>query len=95
MPQRSRTLVDWLLVRAWIEPDHEHSLRVVIRHPSSADGESDTEQVFPDADRAASFVRLWLNGLIRRWESGERFAPRRRWDIDHLDDSDDADDRES
>ena len=87
MPRHSRTLVDWLLIRAWVEPDHEQRLRVVIRHPSADGGESDTEQVFLDADRAAAFVRVWLVGLLRRWEGGERFTPRRRWEAEHTEDA--------
>lgn len=82
MSRRPRTLVDWLLVRAWIEPDHEQRLRVVVRHPGANANEPDTEQAFADADRAASFLRLWLMGLVRRWEGGERFTPERRWGPD-------------
>ena len=73
------------MIRAWVEPDHERQLRVVIRHPSPDTDESDTEQVFFDADRAAAFVRVWLVGLLRRWEGGERFTPRERWDVEHPD----------
>ncbi len=75
MAQRSRSLVDWLLLRAWVEPDHEQQLRVVIARP----GETDQEEAFADADRAASFVRGWLQNLVHRWEAGERTATQRRW----------------
>lgn len=70
MPHRSRSLTDRLLVRAWIEPHHERPLRVVIRHRS--DEAVEEEQAFVDATSAAAFVRAWLMGLLRRWESGER-----------------------
>lgn len=66
------SLVDWVLVRAWIEPDHTKPLRVVIRRPNAAVGDQDSVQAFADAEGAASFLRLWLTGLTRRWEAGER-----------------------
>lgn len=71
MTHRS-SLVDWVLVRAWIEPDHTKPLRVVIRRPNADADEPESEQVFADADGAASFLRLWLTGLTRRWDAGER-----------------------
>ena len=79
MAQRSRSLVDWLLLRAWVEPDHEHPLRVVVKHPDDPSGESEREEAFADADGAASFVRGWLQNLVRRWEAGERTTAQRRW----------------
>jgi hypothetical protein len=82
MSHRSRTLVDWLLIRAWIEPDHERPLRVLIRRRDSTAADGETEQLFGDAEGAASFLRLWLMGLVRRWEGGERFTPERRWGPD-------------
>lgn len=75
MAHRSRSLVDWLLLRAWVEPDHEQRLRVVITQP----GESEQEAAFADADGAASFVRGWLQNLVHRWEAGERTTAQRRW----------------
>ncbi|RJQ12111.1 MAG: hypothetical protein C4558_02385 [Dehalococcoidia bacterium] len=66
------SLVDWVLVRAWIEPDHTKPLRVVIRRPNADMDEPESEQAFADADGAASFLRLWLTGLTRRWDAGER-----------------------
>ncbi len=78
MAHRSRSLVDWLLLRAWVEPDHEQRLRVVITQP----GESEREEAFADADGAASFVRGWLQNLVRRWEAGERSTAQRRWSGD-------------
>ena len=78
MTQRSRSLVDWLLLRAWVEPDHEQQLRVVITQP----GESEQEAAFADVDGAASFVRGWLQNLVHRWETGERSTAQRRWGED-------------
>jgi hypothetical protein len=69
MPQRSRSLTDRLLVRAWIEPAHERPLRVVIRH--RGDEAVEEEQAFADPVSAAAFVRAWLMGLLSRWEGGE------------------------
>ena len=76
MTHRSRSLVDWLLLRAWIEPDHEERLRVVIQEPTA---EGEPEHAFADADGAASFVRGWLERLVGRWEAGERSTGERRW----------------
>lgn len=87
MAHRSRSLVDWLLLRAWVEPDHEQQLRVVIARP----GETDQEEAFGDADGAASFVRGWLQNLVHRWEAGERTSTQRRWGGD--DGSDDTGDQ--
>jgi hypothetical protein len=78
MTYRSRSLTDWLLLRAWIEPDHDQQLRVAVRSragASGARGDPDVEQAFADADGAAAFVRTWLQQLVRRWEAGERFPP--------------------
>lgn len=75
MAHRSRSLVDWLLLRAWVEPDHEQRLRVVI----AQSGEAEREEAFSDADGAASFVRGWLQNLVHRWEAGERTGTQRRW----------------
>ncbi len=77
------SLVDWVLVRAWIEPDHSTPLRVVIRRPNAELDEPESEQAFADADGAASFLRLWLTGLTRRWEAGERSHLSRRPRKDH------------
>jgi len=82
MTYRSRSLTDWLLLRAWIEPDHDHDqqLRVAVRSQagaSGARGDQDVEQAFADPDGAAAFVRTWLQQLVRRWEAGERFPPDR------------------
>ncbi len=89
MAKDSRYLIDWLLVRARIEPDHERPLRVYMKHPDGPGGEPAPEEAFADADRAASFVRGWLQTFVRRWESGER-TPLPRWLMD--DDSDDGTD---
>jgi len=80
MSQRTRSLVDWLLLRAWVEPDHERPLRVVVKHPGASSADTEDEQAFADADGAASFVRGWLQGVLRRWESGERSLPPELWD---------------
>lgn len=71
MPHRPRSLTDRLLLRAWIEPDHEQPLRVLIRHQRGVE-RTEEERAFADADRASSFVREWLLGLVRRWEGGEQ-----------------------
>ena len=89
MTQRSRSLVDWLLLRAWIEPDHEQHLRVVIKEPA-APGEPELEQAFADAEGAASFVRGWLLNLVGRWETGERSTGQRRWGGEDRDDLEDG-----
>ena len=86
MSQRSRSLVDWLLLRAWVEPDHEQPLRVVVKHPDDPSGAPVPEEAFADADGAASFVRGWLQNLLHRWEAGERATPQRRWGPDDGDD---------
>lgn len=88
MSQRSRSLVDWLLLRAWVEPDHEQRLRVEMHHPDDPAGQAVPAEAFADADGAASFVRGWLHALVHRWEAGERTASRERWGAD----ADDADD---
>jgi len=75
MTYHSRSLTDWLLLRAWIEPDHEQKLRVVVRSQGGERGDQRIEQAFADADGAAAFVRSWLRQLVRRWEAGERFPP--------------------
>ena len=85
MSQRARSLVDWLLLRAWVEPDHEQPLRVVVKHPDDPAGEPVPEEAFADADGAASFVRGWLQNLVSRWEAGERSAAQPRWAPDDLD----------
>ena len=78
---RARSLVDWLLLHAWVEPDHEQPLRVVMKHPNDSSGEPAPEEAFADVDRAASFVRGWLLNVVRRWETGERSAPFARWEV--------------
>lgn len=70
MSHRPRSLTDRLLLRAWIEPDHERPLRVLIRRHHERDG-SEQEQAFADAEGVSTFVRGWLQGLVRRWEEGE------------------------
>lgn len=87
MAKDSQYLVDWLLLRARIEPGHELPLRVFMKHPDGPTGEPVPEEAFADADRAASFVRGWLQNFVRRWEAGER-TPLPRWLLD--DDSDDG-----
>jgi hypothetical protein len=79
MTQRSRSLTDWLLLRAWIEPDHAQKLRVVVRSPAHENEEDEEQQAFADAEGAAAFVRTWLHNLVRRWEGGERYRHERRW----------------
>lgn len=76
MDHRSRGLTDRLLVRAWIEPAHEQPLRVVILHRNEQ-ADEDEERWFADAESASAFVRAWLLGLQRRWDSGERPYGRR------------------
>lgn len=75
MVHRSRSLTEFLSLRAWIEPDHERPLRVVIRRRGMAPSDIGDEQAFADADSASAFIRTWLNGLVRRWEGGERSWP--------------------
>ena len=87
MAKDSRYLVDWLLLRARIEPDHEQPLRVFMKHPDGPSGEPLPEEAFADADRAASFVRSWLQTFVRRWEAGER-TPFPRWATDAATDDD-------
>lgn len=82
MSQRSRSLVDWLLLRAWVEPDHDQPLRVVVQHPDDPSGAAVPKEAFADADVAASSVRGWLQTLVRRCEAGERSTPRQRWGED-------------
>lgn len=67
---RARSLTDRLLVRAWIEPGHDLPLRVVVRHLRGEEPQEE-EQAFTDAGRAAAFVRTWLQGLVRRSETGD------------------------
>lgn len=93
MTHRSRSLTDWLLLRAWIEPDHEHKLRVVVRAPAHEDDdEPESQQAFADADGAANYVRSWLLNFVRRWEGGERWTPRRRWGPSEPDDAGEGED---
>lgn len=82
MVQRSRSLTDFLSLRAWIEPDHDRRLRVVIRRRGMAPSDIGDEQVFADEESASAFVKTWLNGLVRRWEGGERSWPAPRADDD-------------
>jgi len=70
-----RSLTDFLLVRARVEPGHEHPLRVLIHRRGMDRADVGTEQGFADADSAAACVRSWLNGVVRRWEGGERSLP--------------------
>lgn len=72
MIHRSRSLTDFLLLRAWIEPDHEHPLRVLIRQRGREPHGVQHEQAFADEENAAAYVHHWLSGLVERWESGER-----------------------
>lgn len=78
MAQHLNYLIDWLLIRARIEPGHERPLRVFVKHPDDPSGEPVPEEAFADADAAANFVRGWLQTFVRRWEAGER-TPLRRW----------------
>jgi len=96
MTHRSRSLMEWVLVRAWIEPDHHDPLRVVIKRVGGDAGEPEPEQAFADAEGAAAFVRLWLTGLMRRWEAGERSGPPLRHRTRDADDDDQpGDEREN
>ena len=95
MTHRSRSLVEWVLVRAWIEPDHRQPLRVVIRRVGVDTDEPEPEQAFADAASAASFVRLWLSGLTHRWEAGERSRPPMRHRTRRADDDQPADERDN
>lgn len=90
MSHRSRSLVDWLLLRAWVEPDHEQPLRVVMKHPDDPSGQPVPEEAFADAEGAASFVRGWLQTLVRRWEAGERSSLEPHWGTDDDEAGDEA-----
>lgn len=95
MTHRSRSLVELVLVRAWIEPDHHDPLRVVIKRVGVDAGEPEPEQAFADAEGAASFVRLWLTGLTHRWEAGERSGPPLRHRTRDADDDEPGDEPDS
>ncbi len=82
MTHRSRSLTDFLLLRAWVEPDGERPLRVVVRRRGMAPTDIGDEQAFADAESAAACVRSWLVGVVRRWEGGERSWPAPRVDVD-------------
>lgn len=69
MPERTRRLMDRLLVRAWIEPDHHRMLRVLVR--LAPDTARERQRSFADAEGAAAFIQEWLAELPRRWERGE------------------------
>ena len=84
-----------VLVRAWIEPYHHEPLRVVIKRVGGNAGEPEPEQAFADAESAAAFVRLWLTGLMHRWETGERSGPPLRHRTRDADDDDPEDQREN
>lgn len=75
MTQRSRSLTDFLLLRAWVEPDGDRPLRVVIRRRGMAPSDVGDEQAFSDAESASACVRSWLLGVVRRWEGGEHSWP--------------------
>ena len=73
MRDPSRRFVDRLLVRAWIQPDHQRKLRVLVR--TAPDAANERQRAFADADLAAAFVRDWLIEFVRRWERGEGAEP--------------------
>lgn len=75
MVHRNRSLADFLLIRARLEPGHERPLRVFIRRRGMEPSDIGDEQAFADAEGAAAFVRAWLQGLVRRWDRGERSWP--------------------
>lgn len=75
MPERARQLIDRLLVRAWIEPDHDRKLRVLVR--LAPDTARERQRSFADAEGAAAFIEEWLAELPRRWERGEHTDPSR------------------
>ncbi len=85
MTQRARSLTDFLVLRAWVEPDGERPLRVVVRRRGMAPTDIGDEQAFADAESAAACVRSWLLGVVRRWEGGERSWPTPRADGDRVD----------
>ena len=75
--------MDRLLVRAWIQPDHQRKLRVLVR--MAPDAANERQRAFADAESAAAFVRDWLTEFVRRWERGEGSATDERDGVDLAD----------
>jgi len=71
MADPSRSLTDFLLVRATVLPGRRRQLRVVITHRDPIEGR-EVQRGAGDATGAAALVRAWLLGLDRRYEDGER-----------------------
>ncbi|MGE3858301.1 MAG: hypothetical protein AB7G21_15215 [Dehalococcoidia bacterium] len=56
---------DWLLVRAWVEPDHPLSLRVAIRGRDGARAALTPAATFLEPADAAAYVDRWLTAFAR------------------------------
>gem|GEM_PF-6462014 len=63
MTQRPRTVVEWMLIRAWVEPAHARPLRITVRAARRRPGPEQEPAHFADAEGATSFMRAWLAGL--------------------------------
>ncbi len=63
---------DWLLVRAWVEPDHPRPLRITIRRRGTARTDAAPDAAFLDPDDAAAYVGRWLTAFASDAEEARR-----------------------
>ena len=56
---------DWLLVRAWVEPDHARPLRVAIRGRRGTFSRAGAVATFLEPADAAAYVDRWLTAFAR------------------------------
>jgi hypothetical protein len=55
-----------MILRAWVEPDHEHALRVRIIQPYQGDGGGPVVRAFASVDDVCAAIRAWLLDLEGR-----------------------------
>ena len=55
-----------MILRAWMEPDHEYPLRVRIIRFSQGNGGAPVARAFVSADDACDAIRTWLLDLEGR-----------------------------
>jgi hypothetical protein len=58
---------DFMILRSWIEPGHEHHLRVRILQ-NSKDDTSPVISIATTIDDVCTAVRTWLEGLLTHQE---------------------------
>ena len=53
-----------LIIRAWVEPGSERSLRAFVRHTRDVSVGFEHAETLTDADATAEVVRLWLRDVL-------------------------------